>query len=711
MDDAMRVTLGFLLASLLAAAPAAAKVSVRAVGGDLFETTFSFAPPIAVSSVAVAGSFNDWKKEGVALKDDGAGVYQTALRLAPGRYTYKFVLNGELWMEDPDNSTREPDGFTGFNAVVVVGRLGTAVPAQLGDGQFAAEALGHPHAIEYCEFVPQAREAVLRARTAQGDAEEGRLWVDDETSPRALERVFSRDGYDVWESLVEVSSVSFTYAFEFRDAGQRLFLGPEGPTPDRSRSGAYVFDLRTAPSLSAPGWAADSVFYQIFPDRFYNGDPSNDPPDVQLWGSTPTITNFMGGDLKGVLEKLPDLAELGVNALYFNPVFASPSNHKYDTADYLKIDPHLGDDAVFAELMRAAHDRGMRVILDGVFNHSGDRFWAFQDLVKNQQASQYAGWYAVRSFPVDPSTPTYECWWNFGHLPKLDTGDPGVREYLMGVGEHWLKAGADGWRLDVPNEVPHPFWREFRQKMRRAKPEAYIVGEIWSDGLPWLGGDEFDAVMNYVFRSAVLGYFASGKLGLKEFDEQLSQQRHRYPKSSLPVQFNLLGSHDTERVATVFGEDWERLKLAVLFQMTYLGAPVIYYGDEVGLTGGKDPECRKAFPWDPSGQNADLRAHYRKLLRLRRDSPELRRGSFRTVLADAARDVYAFSREYGKFASVVVLHRGAGTVPAEFELPRALARFPELVDALSGATFPVVDGRVTVQAGPEQGLILKPSEP
>ncbi|MBI5244306.1 MAG: alpha amylase N-terminal ig-like domain-containing protein [Elusimicrobia bacterium] len=611
--------------------PAAAKADVRHQKGDLYDVTFTFTPQIAPSTVSLAGTFNNWRKDELILQPDGAGAYRLELSLPTGRYAYKFVLNGEIWNRDPDNPSQEPDGFEGFNSVLRVGDAASspAAAAKLADGRIVEDSVLHRQTIEFCEWVPKERLVVLRLRTAHDDVERVLLRGPFE---RPLERVYSKDAHDYWETTVPEPPSRFEYAFELVDGSTRSVAGP------------FVFDASSAPSLDAPDWAADAVFYQIFPERFANADPGNDPPGAETWGGNPATGNFFGGDLEGIARNLPYLKRLGVTALYLNPIFLSPSNHKYDTADYLKVDPHLGGEAAFERLAAAVHQAGMRLILDGVFNHSGDRFWAFQDAVKNGAKSRYADWYSFRGFPVTQSPPNYACWWNFGHLPKLNTANPEVREHLLGVAAHWLKRGADGWRLDVPNEVPHDFWPEFRNRVRKAKPDAYLVGEIWNDALEWLGGREFDAVMNYVFRSAVLAYFASGELSLEDFDARLLEQRHRYPRASLPAQFNLLGSHDTKRLWSAFSGNVERLKLAVFFQMTCLGAPVVYYGDEIGLPGEKDPDCRRCFPWDARGQDASLLEHYRKLIAIRNSSVELRRGDFKTVHLDARRDVYAFLR-------------------------------------------------------------------
>jgi cyclomaltodextrinase / maltogenic alpha-amylase / neopullulanase len=409
-----------------------------------------------------------------------------------------------------------------------------------------------------------------------------------------------------------------------------------------------------------PPWVQDAVFYQIFPERFANGDAANDPPGTGKWGGTPTPGNFFGGDLRGIINHLDHLSSLGVNALYLNPIFAAASNHKYDTGDYLRIDPAFGDEQTFRELVDSCHARGIRVVLDGVFNHTGVEFFAFADLKKNGANSKYTGWYNVRSFPVGPvSKPNYECWWNIGTLPKLMTGNPGVRQYLFEVTRHWLAAGIDGWRLDVPNEIPHEFWIEWRRLVKSLNPRAYILGEIWDNGAPWLQGDQFDAVMNYRFRSACIDFFASGTTSVSAFDSALTRQRADYAPEVNFALFNPLGSHDTERFLTLCRGNIAAWKLALLFQMTYPGAPSVYYGDEIGMTGGKDPGCRGTMVWDPALQNADMLGFTRGVIALRRSHDVLRRGSFAPLVVDDARGVYAFLRAEGSSGAAVVLNRSS----------------------------------------------------
>ncbi len=411
--------------------------------------------------------------------------------------------------------------------------------------------------------------------------------------------------------------------------------------------------------LQVPLWVQDAVFYQIFPERFANGDTTNDPPGTEHWGGKPTPTNYFGGDLQGIIDHLEYIKSLGVNAIYLNPVFASSTNHKYHASDYMKIDPHFGDDRVFKTLVDRCHERGIRIILDAVFNHTGVDFFAFQDIKREGARSKFIGWYNVYSLPLGPpSKPNYECWWGNGDLPKLMTTNPGVRRYLFDVTAHWMQFGIDGWRLDVPNEIPHDFWIAWRTLVKSLNPDAYIVGEIWDNGKAWLGGDQFDAVMNYRFRDACVRFFAKREMPPSRFDSLLARQRADYSPEVDGALQNLLGSHDTERFLTLCSGDTASLKLAVLFQMTYPGAPMVYYGDEVGMSGGRDPGCRGTMVWNPLKQDRALLEFYKRVIALRMTHTPLRRGTMAPLMTDDRRGIYAFLREDGKKAAVVILNTG-----------------------------------------------------
>ena len=483
-------------------------------------------------------------------------------------------------------------------------------------------------------------------------------------------------------------------------------------------------------SPETPGWVRDAVFYQVFPDRFARSARLPKPAYLEPWDSPPTRNGFKGGDLLGVAEHLGDLADLGITALYLNPVFASAANHRYHTWDYHRVDPLLGGDAALRELLDAAHARGMRVVLDGVFNHVGRGFLPFHSVLENGADSPYLDWFHLdlerlragkplaayaepkllrRSKKPKPAYEElgYAAWWDCPALPKLDTRTPAVREYLWDVAERWVRFGIDGWRLDVPSEIDDDeFWRELRRRVKRVNPEAYLVGEIWHDARRWLAGDQFDATMNYPIAKAALGFFVKDldaeafatvggyadvrELDAAEFAAEVERVLGLYAPSVRDAQLNLIGSHDTPRFLTIAGSELAALEMAFLFLFTLPGAPCVYYGDEVGLEGGADPDCRRAFPWDESTWDHVLRDHVKRLAALRRARPSLRRGSFRTLLAEG--DVAAYARvDDGGDAAVVVFN--VSREERRADLPVGGIGYM-LLDAATGEELAVSDGEL-----------------
>lgn len=429
------------------------------------------------------------------------------------------------------------------------------------------------------------------------------------------------------------------------DPAVRAYYGPEEQAAASPLSaGRFRVDVEELPLFSVPRWIQGAVLYQIFPDRFYNAERSNDPPGVEPWGGEPSFFNFFGGDLEGIRRRLDYLAALGVSAIYLNPIVEAPSNHRYDAADYMRVDPALGQLSDFRRLVDDVHRRGMKIILDAVFNHTGETFWAFEDVVRRGPDSPYFHWYHVHQWPIRRDPPSYACWWNLPHLPKLNTTNPEVRAYLFEVTRFWMGLGADGWRLDVPNELEPGFWQEWRELVKGLNPDAFIVGEIWHDAAEWLRGDQFDAVMNYPLRDALIAFLLQRSIGARELVERLSAQARHYPPPAFYSLMNLLGSHDTERIMTVASHDRRAVQAMFLFAMAWPGLPAIYYGDEVGMTGGKDPGCRRCFPWDERRQDLALFRFVRALVHLRRRVRALAAGELAAVEVEGSDDVAAFGR-------------------------------------------------------------------
>lgn len=388
--------------------------------------------------------------------------------------------------------------------------------------------------------------------------------------------------------------------------------------------------------LKTPKWVEDTIWYQIYPERFYNGRDETSPQNVQPWGTAPTSDNFMGGDLWGVIDKLEYLEELGVNGIYFCPVFTAPASHKYDTVDYMHVDPHFGGDEAFKALVQEAHKRGMKIMLDAVFNHIGDQHPFWLDVVEKGADSKYADWFWINEFPVYPDIPeeerdfhnlNYETFGNVPTMPKLNTENDECRKYLLDVARHWVSEfDIDGWRLDVANEVDHEFWRDFRRVVKGIKPDCYILGEVWHEGMPWLRGEQYDSIMNYPLTQAMTDYFALADYDKATFMDAVTKSYLSYPKNVNEAMFNLLESHDTTRLISLCNGDKRKAKLAYLFMFTQVGSPCVYYGGEIGMDGRRGwglEDNRKCMIWDEADQDLEFKAFIQSLIKLRKAHPQL----------------------------------------------------------------------------------------
>ncbi|MEK5643793.1 alpha-glycosidase [Paenibacillus rhizosphaerae] len=521
-----------------------------------------------------------------------------------------------------------------------------------------------------------------------------------------MEKAATDEMFDYWEAAVLPKYKRLSYAFRITSGKETIYMLDNGlyrncPAPT---GGYYEFSyIHEIDVFKVPDWAKDAIFYQIMPERFANGDPSNDPKGTQPWGGQPTTDNFFGGDLQGVLDHLDDLLDLGINAIYFTPLFTSPSNHKYDIVDYKQVDPHFGDNELLKQVVEACHSKGIRVMLDAVFNHCSELFPPFQDVLKHGEKSKYADWFHINQFParVENGIATYDTFGFFGNMPKFNTANPEVKQYLLDVAEYWIKEiKLDGWRLDVANEVDHHFWRDFRMVVKNANPDAYIVGEVWSDSLAWLVGDQFDSVMNYPFADKVLEFFNGGMDGLT-FANKMGTILMRYPQQTNEVVFNMLCSHDTPRLLTRVGNDKRRMKLAVVFLFTFMGTPCIFYGDEVGLTGGGDPDCRKCMEWDPKKQDRELYDFYKLLIGLRKKNKALREGRFRFLKAEPGNPNIIYERMDSRVHFTIWMNNT--------DKPQVLSHpmvTNDWKDALSGDNVPTQNGTMNVSLDPYGYRIL-----
>ena len=386
-----------------------------------------------------------------------------------------------------------------------------------------------------------------------------------------------------------------------------------------------------------PDWVNDTVWYQIFPERFCNGDPSNDPEGTKPWRNQGSVTNdeFFGGDLEGIIQKLPYLQDLGITGIYLTPINEAPSCHKYDTTDYTRIDPHFGDEETFMRLVNEAHERGIRIMLDGVFNHSGEFFAPWQDVLQKGTESVYYDWFMINEWPLELGNGAarkkqFYTFAFYDNMPKLNTNNKAVRDYLLDVCETWVKKyNVDGIRLDVANEISHIFCKELRARMKAINPDIYILGEIWHDAMPWLRGDEFDSVMNYPLGQSIKDFWIDKSLTNDDFEYTINRCYTGYMQQTNDVLFNLLDSHDTKRLR----DDTKNLdeffqQIAVLFTMP--GCPCIYYGTEIAMEGGHDPDCRRCMPWEDieAGNYKERTNVIKQIINLRKTEPLMKSRNF-----------------------------------------------------------------------------------
>lgn len=653
----------------------------------------------------IAGDFTSW--EILEMKDLG-GVHVITLPVETGTHRYKLIVDG-VWMPDPSSPLREADPFGGENSILIVRApetLSLSWEEIYNDPSLLAERMER-----YIDIVRLSEDSYdIRLNWYPGLNSKVELIVDGQIMP--CHRLGTVSNREVWHRVIRHRGKSFSLAARFSQRRQELFYGSFGFVRSQNELITHQVAAHELEIFSVPDWVARGVVYQIFPDRFCNGDPTlnqdfseswydnckTPPPEgeflqtnreyyhfVEDWDDVSGLTqspwlpegkpdwwSFYGGDLPGVISKLDYLKDLGVSILYFNPLWQAKSNHKYDAADYRGIDPHFGDEAVMKELCSRAHALGMKIILDVAFNHTGETFWAFRDCVANGENSRWWDWYDWKKWPLPDPLPFdfdpkdyYQCWWGIKDMPDLnyDLSRPHpaenyIRDIRKAVPNHaliehlldcvtwWIsEIGIDGFRLDVPDEVPYWFWELFRHHVRSLKPDAWLVGEIWHNAQGWVDRRYFDSVMNYAyFKNPVIDHFILGVSDSTEFKQKISEGLARYPFHACWAMMNLLGSHDTWRIATLAGERQPRLKLALVFQMCCVGAPHIYYGDEVLMQGSRDPDNRRPFNWDWESDPAAVehRQLTSSLIKLREGQPLLQNGEFDWL--EAPEGVIAFRR-------------------------------------------------------------------
>lgn len=433
-------------------------------------------------------------------------------------------------------------------------------------------------------------------------------------------------------------------------------------------------------------WVKNSIFYQIFPDRFAKSEKVIKPTNIETWYSRPTELGFKGGDLLGICEHLDYLEDLGVNAIYLNPIFQSTMNHRYGISDYYRIDPLLGSNQTFKYLIKTAKKRGFKIILDGVFNHTGRSFFQFQSILDSEFDSPFIDWYYIKWFPVNAynfeKELNYRAFYDRRGLPKLNLENPTVAEYIYKVAEFWTKQGIDGWRLDAPGEVEgKSFWQQFRKRIKAVNRDAYLVGEIWDDGAEWLKGDIFDGTTNYALLRACLGFFGKGninfdlagiiggvrELSASDFSHEINRILELYSIND-NLQLNFLSNHDIARYISVCNNDINSVKLSILFQMTFPGIPIIYYGDEVGMEGGSEPDCRRAFSWDHTDWNHEILDYYKKCIQLRKQYQAIREGKY--IAIESENNVFLFCRSHSHEHLLMLFNTNNDTKTVELNLKK-----------------------------------------
>lgn len=471
--------------------------------------------------------------------------------------------------------------------------------------------------------------------------------------------------HDFWEFFFEPPYRRLKYWFLLHKGRETVEFGEKGFVTEvdpENTWNTFIYPYIQGTELyRAPDWVGETVWYQIFPERYHNGNSALNPDGTKEWQHGP-VTNqeFYGGDLPGITAKLDHIAELGFNGIYLTPIFESPTVHKYDTSDYMKIDRAFGTEEDLKTLVKECHRRGIRIILDAVFNHAGTRFGPWLDVLEKGEASAYRDWFAIRDWPLfgtrddgkpraddgDSHRANFETFAFTTGMPKLNTANPEVRDYLLSVGEYWIKTcDIDGWRLDVANEVTHDFWRAFRKTVKAAKSDAYIVGEIWHHSIDWLRGDQYDAIMNYHFGQALVNFLRKDR---EIPDGQALAHRFETLEESYPLPvirggFNLLDSHDTERLLHRLNGNLPQARIAWLILALLPGSPCFYYGSEYAVTGAHDPDCRRCMPWDPAYQDRSQWEFMKGIIALRRENARLvNRGRREWLSSEKLPEVFGF---------------------------------------------------------------------
>lgn len=575
-------------------------------------------------------------------------------------------------------------------------------------------AIYHQPWLEYRHALSDGR-VCIRIRTGREDWDRVELLAADmycdgpsmaQAKPLPMERMAQDENYDWYECIFAWPDPRIHYVFRLTRESISLILDQDGIYPPSAREPLDMAPFPFAyayPEREKPDWARGCVGYQIFPDRFRREAAAQTGETVEPWTSTHYENEYrFGGNLAGIRKAVPYLKELGIGLVYMTPIFLSDTSHRYNTFDYFEVDPLLGGLRDLRDLADELHEAGIRIVLDGVFNHSGTKFPPFADALAKGPASPYYDWFFFDK--------KYACGYaTFAHtpvMPKLNLANEAAAAYFLQVGRYWLaQAHVDGWRLDVSPEVWPDFWRQFHREILEENPQALLVAECWDDSRQWVTqGDMFDSTMHYVLSRAIWLHIGQREISLKAFDARVNRAQALYPHAVQEVLWNFLGSHDTQRFLTRAGGDESRLRAAVFFQMTHPGVPIVYYGDELGMSGGPDPDCRRPMAWDQVPGNA-LLSYYKQLIALRNASDALRHGAFRTVCAQEG-GLYAYLRVSGSQMALAVLNTGDTVLDRMVPLPEAFLKEDSCTDSLSGEALPVTGGAIRARLAPGQGLVL-----
>jgi len=532
-------------------------------------------------------------------------------------------------------------------------------------------AVKHRPTLDY--IYPKNREELsIKIETSSNDIKEITLvwWFRYETDPNKLRKVsmnkILQDSYtDYYHNVINTNELAayVRYYFVLDDGNRKVSYGSQGFVDNEPEFNENFFEFlwpNEADGNKAPDWSNNQIYYQIFPERFKNGNDNLTPKNADKWGSEPTRENFMGGDLKGIIDSLDYIKDLGATCIYLTPIFKAPSNHKYDTVDYYEINESFGNKDDLRTLVNEVHLRNMRILLDGVFNHCGYCWPRFQDVVNNGEKSEYKNWFFINSYPVSLDEKNYDCVGHYKWMPKINLENPDTAEYFIKVGEYWIENfNIDGWRLDVADEIPASFWQKFSARIKQLNKDVILLGETWGDAGKLVTSNRLDTAMNYLFKDSVVAWIGKQSIKPSKFDHLVNRMYSLYPEEIIHRLYNPLDSHDTARFMHECKNDIKRFKLAVAIQMCMPGCPAIFYGDEIGLSGDNDPSCRLCMNWDETSQNKDLFNWYKELIVLRKNTPALYKGDYHSQLVDDENNCYAFTRSYKDQSVMVVINAGS----------------------------------------------------